>query len=180
MQIALDGLAPERHLQLLERHLEQPARLAVRHVAKQLGLIRQLVILQMGIAGDGVVTHRLEQVLQGAGRVTLGHQLAPLIEVAASQLAPLVDPVAGHIALDGIQIALVTALPLPHGDTGKGLLHFDRVGPLPGPGRPAQQAVPVGREGAVDKALGQGAVLLFYRTGVGYLGGLQYLFDPGE
>ncbi|MMZ64879.1 hypothetical protein D1872_272350 [compost metagenome] len=38
----------------------------------------------------------------------------------------------------------------------------------------------MGRQGAVDETLGQGAVLLFDRAGVGYFGGFQYLFDPGE
>ena len=68
MQIALDGLAAERDLQLLERHLEQASGLAIGHVAEQLGLIRQLVVLEVGVARDGVVAHRLEQMLQGAGR----------------------------------------------------------------------------------------------------------------
>ena len=111
------------------RHLEQASRLAVGHVAEQLGLIRQLVILQMGVAGDGVVAHRLEQTFQGRGSFALCHQLATPVEVAVSQLAPLIDPVAGHITLDGIQEALVGTLALSHGDAGQGLLHLDRVRP---------------------------------------------------
>lgn len=135
-------LAAKRHLELLERHLEQAARLAVSHVAEQLGLIRQLVILQVWITGNGVVTYRLEQAFQGCAPLALRHQLATPVEVAAGQLAPLIDPVAGHITLDGVEEALVGTLALAHGDAGQSLLHLDRIRPLPGPGRPAQQTIP--------------------------------------
>ena len=142
VEITLNMLAAKRHLDLFERHLEQATRLAIGHVTEQLGLIRQLVILEMGIAGDGVVAHRLEQLFQGTRRITLLAQFAALLEIVASHLAPLVDPVAGHIALDGIEIAIVSTLAGRHGDAGQGLLYFDGISPLPNPGGAAQQAIP--------------------------------------
>ena len=180
MQVALDGLAPKRDLQLLEGHLEQASGLAIGHVAEQLGLICQLVVLEVGVACDGVVAHGLEQALQRRGAIPFPQQRPPRIEITAGELTPLIDPVAGHIALDGVQIAFVTALPLPHGDVRQGLLHLDGIGPLPGPGRSAQQAIPAGRQGAIDEAVRQCAVLLVDGARVGDFGSFQYLFDPGK
>ena len=142
MQVAVDLLIAEGNGQDLEWHRHQTARFPIGLVALQLRLLGQLIAFEVGITGDRVVACRPQIGLASTTQVTLLLQRFALLEILASHLAELIDPVARRVALQGIELLLSTAHARAGCNMGEDIFKLYRIGPLPNPVTAANDPIP--------------------------------------
>ena len=89
-----------------------------------MGLFGQLIALEVGIAGDGVVAGGLEVGRLGTALLADPLQLLAQLLVLAGGLAPFIDPVARQVALYRIQQLVMGTFGLGVGDARQDLLRI--------------------------------------------------------